>query len=245
MVQGLGGAVAGRGQELNSLLGGAAGTVRASAPVTQVLAHDHTQVTRLTDELGQLTAAIGERGAAVTQLASAARTTFQSIAGRDQDLRAVLDKLPRTLVQVRSTTAILRSVTASATPVLGDLAAAVNELSPAVHTLLPAAQEGRAVVSELGQTAPLLQSTLGRLRGVSAPAVRALPQLRGTLCQLTPAAKYLSPYAGELAALLQGMGSATNFYDANGHAARLFVTVGENTLNFLSPPPRPAQSTRC
>jgi ABC-type transporter Mla subunit MlaD len=148
----------------------------------------------------------------------------------------MLDRLPGTLVQVRSTTGILRAVTASATPVVSNLAAAVNELSPAIHTLLPAAQEGTAVVNQLGQTAPELQSTLARLRGLSAPAARALPQVGSVLCQLNPAAKYLSPYSPELAALLQDMGSATNFFDANAHAARLYVTVGEDTLKFLSPP---------
>jgi virulence factor Mce-like protein len=235
MVQGVGGGLAGRGQQLNSLLSGAAGTVDALAPVTQVLARDHARVSRLTDELGSLTAAIGTRGGAIGQLASGARVTFASIAARDQDLRAMLDRLPGTLAQVRDTTAVLRSVTSTATPVISSLAAAVYELRPAVRSLLPAAVEGRAVVTELGQAAPALQSTLDRLRRISAPAAHALPQLHGALCQLTPAARYLSPYASEFSSLLQGMGSATNFYDANGHAARLYATVGEDTLKFISP----------
>jgi phospholipid/cholesterol/gamma-HCH transport system substrate-binding protein len=235
MIQGLGSSLDGRGQQLNGLLSQAAGTVEASAPVTQVLAQDHRQVTRLTDELGQLTAAIGQRGASLRELASAALITFESISKRAQALGATLDRLPATLAQVRSTTAILRSVTVTAAPVLSDLAAAVQELSPAIHNLLPAAREGTTVVNALGDVAPRLQSTLGRLRRLSGPATRALPALNGTLCQLNPAAQYLSPYSKEFASLLQDMGSAANFYDPNGHAARLFVTVGENTLKFESP----------
>ena len=88
------------------------------------------------------------------------------------------------------------------------------------------ATEGRAVVSELGRAAPPLQGTLRRLRLLAPSTVRALPQVRAILCQVNPMAKYLRPYAEDVATLLNNMGSVTNYYDATGHAARIYVTVG-------------------
>lgn len=234
MIEGLGGALGGRGPELNSLLQGTAGVIDASAPITQVLAQNHVQVSRLAAQLGDVSAAIGQRQTDIAQIAQGARTTFASIANRDAYLAQTLQRLPGALAQVRATTGTLRSITGTAAPVLGNLAVAVNDLDPALHTLLPAAREGNAVLHELGVTAPPLVTTLARLRRIAAPAAGALPQLRGVLCQAQPAVRYLAPYAQEFGTLLEDMGSATNFYDANAHAARLYVTVGADSLKYFS-----------
>ena len=236
LIEGFGGGLDGRGTELNSLVGEASGLVVSSAPVTQVLAQDHAEVSRLTDELGELSAAIGRRGADVEQIATGAQKTFTSIATRDTALAQTLERLPAAIAQVRQTTATLRAVTGSAAPVLGNLAVAVDDLDPAVHTLLPAARIGTTVVDELGRTAPALETTLAHVRNIAPPAAAALPQLHALLCQTTPAVRYLSPYWREAPALLEAMGSATNFYFAASHAARLYVTVGEDSIKFFSPP---------
>jgi phospholipid/cholesterol/gamma-HCH transport system substrate-binding protein len=235
MAEGLGGGLADRGPELNSFLAQASGVVTSAAPITQVLAQDHAQVSQLTDQLGQLSAAIGQRGVDIETIARGARVTFQSIADRDQYLAETLQRLPATVGQVRRTTATLSAVTGTAAPVLSRLATAVNDLDPSIHTLLPAADEGTRVLDQLGLAAPPLESTLARLRSISAPAARTLPDLHAVLCQTTPAAAYLLPYAQEFSTLLQDMGSAANFYDANGHAARLYVTVGEDSIKYFSP----------
>src|SRR5206468_10356444 len=140
------------------------------------------------------------------------RVTFQSIAERDDAVRALLDAMPPTLRRVRSTTATVRAVTPRTAPVLANLAAAIDEAKPAVSLLAPAATEGRAVVSELGRAAPPLQGTLRRLRLLAPSTVRALPQVRAILCQVNPMAKYLRPYAEDVATLLNDMGSVTNYY---------------------------------
>jgi ABC-type transporter Mla subunit MlaD len=88
-------------------------------------------------------------------------------------------------------------------------------------------------VAELGAAAPKLSRTLARVSPVAKPASRALPQVKAVLCELQPVAAYLKPYAREVTAVLQQMGYATNWYDANGHAARLFASVGENSIQFL------------
>lgn len=235
LIESLGGALKNRGSALNAFLQGVSGTVQNSAPLTSVLAQDHVQAGELVDQLGQITAAIGTRGDAIRQLATSAKSTFQAIASRNDAVASTLQDLPGALTQVRNTTHILQTITGTAAPVLTDLGAAVNELNPAIHDLAPAATIGTQVVSKLGSVAPSLQTTLTRLRGISTPATQALPGVKSLLCQANPALKYLDPYSKDFGTLLEDMGSALNFYDANGHAARLYATVGADTLQYLSP----------
>jgi hypothetical protein len=122
-------------------------------------------------------------------------------------------------------------VTRVAAPVLFNLAAAVQEIRPAVQLLAPAAREGRAAVDELGAAAPPLQQTLVKLRGLSAPAVEALPRMQKTLCQLNPMIRYIKPYTNDVISAVGGLGSAANAYDAIGHLIRItFVSQNDNSL---------------
>jgi virulence factor Mce-like protein len=231
LIQGLGGALAGRGPALNSFLGGTSDALSTGSRVVATLAADRVQIGRLVAQLGDVSAAVGQRGADISTLAQGALTTFNAIGSRDVALRQLLDQLPATLAQVRSTTTILGSVTRVAAPVLFNLAAAVQEVRPAVQLLAPAASEGRNVVDELGAAAPPLQQTLSKLRGLSAPAAEALPRMHKTLCQLNPMIRYVKPYTNDVISAVGGLGSAANAYDAIGHLIRItFVSANDNSL---------------
>jgi phospholipid/cholesterol/gamma-HCH transport system substrate-binding protein len=235
-IQGLGGALTGKGAQLNQLLEGAAATITQGAPVVHTLAHDHVQVASLISNLGQIAQQVGERSQALRTLGQQMTLTFGAVAARDGALRAVLHALPPTLRQVRTTSGVLSSTSTIAAPVLARLATAVSDLAPAVRILRPAAQQARQVIGALGAASPALQQTLGALQRASAPASSALPTLRTMLCQADPAIRYVAPYANELAATITGLGSAVNAYDANGHIARLYIGVGSDSLFGGTPP---------
>lgn len=230
LLQSLGGALRGRGHELNQVVEHGAGVVEKSAPITQVLAARRLQVSRLVDKFGAVARTVADRGTALRTLAHRARSTFEAIGARDVALRATLDELPSTLTQVRSTSGTLRTATRRASPVLTDVARVVRDLRPAARRLRPAAQEGRKVLRELDLTAPPLEGTLSRLRTLAGPLSHALPQLRRVLCQLNPAIEYIAPYARDIAAMIVGLGSANNYYDATGHSGRVFALVSDNSL---------------
>jgi virulence factor Mce-like protein len=230
LIQGVGGALDGRGKRLNTLVGGAAGALSDGSHVVRILADDREQVATLVQQLGELAAAVGDRGAAVTQLGRQGRATFTAIAGRDRELRQLLDQLPSTLSQVRHTTTTVRSVTHRAAPVVANLAVAVRQVRPAVRRLHPAAQVGRGVERELGAAAAPLQRTLTRLRQLSSPLAGALPAVHQTLCEANPVIRYAKPYMPDITSFIVGMGSAANSYDALGHIIRLTPIISENTL---------------
>lgn len=233
LIRATGGALAGRGPQLNHLVAGVTGTINPFADVVHTGYADRRQVSRLVQQVGNLTAAVGERDQAIATIGTKGVVSLRAIAAKDAALRRVIDALPPTLAQVRTTSGTVGRVTGTATPVLANLATALRELRPAVRRLHPAAQEGRGVVAQLGAAAPKLQDTLARVRTLSAPAADALPPLRRTLCQLNPMIRYLKPYTNDVVSALAGLGSAANSYDAIGHVIRLVPLVSENEIAGL------------
>lgn len=233
LIRATGGALDGRGPQLNGLVAGVTGTINPFADVVHTGYEDRRQVSRLVQQLGNLTGAVGERDAAVTTIAGKGLVSLRAIAAKDASVKRTLDVLPATLAQVKTTSGTVGRATDTATPVLANLATALREVRPAVRSLQPAAQEGRGVVAELGATAPKLKGTLSRARKLVDPATEALPQLKQTLCQLNPMVRYLKPYTNDVVSALAGLGSAANSYDAIGHVIRLVPLVSENEVAGL------------
>lgn len=233
LIQATGGALDGRGEQLNGLVRGVTGTINPFADVVHTGYVDRRQVSRLVQQLGNVTAAIGEREAAIATVGSKGLVSLRAIAAKDKALGRLIDELPATLAQVRRTSGTVGRVTDTATPVLTSLADAVRGVRPAVRSLRPAAEEGRGVVRQLGAAAPPLEGTLARVRTLSGPAEKALPALHDTLCQLNPMIRYLKPYTNDVVSALAGLGSAANSYDAIGHVIRLVPLVSENEVAGL------------
>lgn len=233
LIQATGGALDGRGPQLNGLVAGVTGTINPFADVVHTAYTDRRQLSRLVQQLGNLTAAIGERDQAVTTIAGKGLVSLRAIAAKDAALRRLIAELPATLKQVRDTSQTVGRVSGAAAPVVADLATATRQVRPAVRRLQPAAQEGRGVVAELGRAAPRLSETLARARTLSGPGAKALPRLQDTLCELNPMIRYLKPYTGDVVSALAGLGSAANSYDAVGHVIRLVPLVSENELAGL------------
>lgn len=228
LIQSTGGPLKEHGEELNGVIGGLTGTIIPTADVVHIAHKDRQQAAGLVRGLGQLMAGIGERDNAINTVARQGRQTVRAIGEKDDSMKRLVHELPATLSQLRSTSNTVDQVTGRSAPVLDRLAVALREVRPAVRRLQPAAQEGRGVVNQLGPAAPRLEQTLKRLRTLSDPATKALPELRRTMCQLNPAVKYSKPYAQDIAAFIVGMGSSANAYDAVGHAIRLIPVVSEN-----------------
>jgi virulence factor Mce-like protein len=230
LIGGLGRSVDGQGQQLNTLVGSAAGTIRHGAVVVNALYGERQQISQLVDQLGTVAARVGERDSDLRTIARDGTATFRAIAAQDSDVRKLAQVLPSTLRQVRQTTGKLASTSDVAAPVIDDLARTIALARPAARSLTPAATELRQVVDQLGSASPRLTRLLGALRKVSAPATATLPVVRKTLCQVNPILRYAKPYVGDLMGIITGLGSASNAYDAIGHTVRLAVTINENSL---------------
>jgi ABC-type transporter Mla subunit MlaD len=230
LVQGLGGAVRGSGDQLNALLGNTSSALTYASNVIQVTAKDTPSVSRLVEQLGYLGAAVGERDAAIKRIADDGLTTLDTIALRNAALRSILGALPSVLDQVRTTTDTVNHVTDTATPVVSNLAAALADLRPAASSLQPAVDQGRNIIQGLSSSAPGLEQTLTRATALAKPTPQALPQIKRTLCQANPMIRFLKPYTDDIIALIVGLGSASNSYDRFSHLIRLAPIIGDNSL---------------
>jgi phospholipid/cholesterol/gamma-HCH transport system substrate-binding protein len=240
LIQGLGGAVNGRGAQLNSLVGSAALTLQNGSQVVNAIAPQRQQISRLVQQLGDLTAGIGQQGTQIRQLALGGLTTFRAIASRDAALSKLIDVLPPTLTAVQTTTNKLHAVTGTVAPVLFNLAATINDARPAAQLLGPATGDLHTVLNDLGAAAPPLKSTLAQLEALSPSAVQALPNLHKVLCQINPILRYAQPYTSDVVATPTELGSASNTFDSIGHTILLDPTINENS--FVAQTPAMAQA---
>lgn len=230
MLRNTGGALRDRGAGLGQTLGDGAQVVRSGGSIFALLNRDRERIAHLVDQYGRLSAAVGERGAAIRVLAQRGTVALHEVGRRDTDVAALVRELPATLAQVRSSAGRLQRTSQVATPALRQATDVVRRLDPAIAHLRPASQQARNAVAELDRTVIPLRQVLRQVR-TSAPALTsALPSVRGTICQLAPAIRYAQPYAKDLMAPVIGLGSASNSYDALGHLVRLSGTVNENSL---------------
>jgi phospholipid/cholesterol/gamma-HCH transport system substrate-binding protein len=234
-IQSLGGALDGHGQELNQIVGRASTFLKHSGSFVDVMYRDRREAGRLVDQLGDLTAAIGQRDQAIGTLADRGLTALGAIRDRDDALRRTIDELPESLRRVRRTTDTVRSVTAVAKPVVDDATSALRAVRPAVRRLRPASQAGRGVLHELTGAAPVLRTTLDRVTALSGPLSGALPKVHKTVCEVAPVLSYAKPYFPEALGILIGLGSASNSYDATGHLIRLAPVLSENSSSGAMP----------
>lgn len=234
-IQSLGGVVGHRGLKLNALVRGAAGFVNTAKPIIATLDQQHGAVARLVDNVGVLSAEVGSRGRQLRTAAAGATGTLNEIAASDAAVRRSLRAMPGTLDQVERTSKTLQDASGRAAPVIAELAGAVTDLDPAIRTLRPASQQGRNVLRVADRVAPSLTTTLEALKRTAPNITAAVPAVRAAMCQLNPMAAFLRPYTPELAAVLSGLASTTNYYDASGHAARLYVMFSPKTLGVQTP----------
>ena len=229
MIGGLGTGVGGRGAKLNRIVGGATDVLDEGVELFEPLQRDRRSVALLVDRLGDVMRAVGDREATLRSLARNTTTTFTAIADRDAAMDRTLAELPSTVRQIGATSRTLTSSSGQTAPVLSELAGALRAATPAVRMLRPAAQTGRALVREIDRAAPALRTVLRDGRRVAGPLVEGLPALHRALCQVNPILRKVTPYAPELLSTITGLASAVNYYDATGHAARIYALVGANS----------------
>lgn len=234
-IKGLGGALEGKGENLNEIVGETGEFLPRARDFVDVAHRERVAASRLVEQLGDVTAAIGQRDAAIRQIADRGLTALRAVGAQDEALGRTIDELPDTLRRVGRTATTLRSTSVVATPVVDEAAKALEALDPAVDRLPAATTAGRRVMRELGPAAPVLERTLDEVTKLSRPLAGALPSIRKTVCEVAPIARYIKPYMPEALHILIGLGSSSNSYDATGNLIRLAPIFSENSASGLPP----------
>jgi phospholipid/cholesterol/gamma-HCH transport system substrate-binding protein len=239
-----GGALEGRGEDLNATLSATAKWADTGTETVTTLSEDRQQLGLLVDQLGRVMSALGDRRAAIDTIAAQGTRSLTAIGDRDAKVAEMLRELPSTLDAIKAASTTLGDVGDRATPVITNLAAATRDLRPAIAALAPSASSGRRLVASLDQAtedADTFLSAFPTITAVDSVAdadnapergVRlATGPLRDTFCEANPALRYLKPYTSDIYQVILHLGSGANSYDATGHLVRLTPILNENSLS--------------
>jgi len=235
LLQEFGGALTGRGGDLNRTLRGVNQFAVHGGELVATLHQSRDDTANIVDHLGRLMGAIGDRGTAIDTIASRGYTAFRAIGDRDAELAATLRELPSTLASVRRASTTVGNVSDRSAPVVTNLASAVRELEPAVRDFTPTAQAGVKLVKAIDPARVPVGNALQEVARLTRLFPQAEAGLRGTLCDVNPMLRYLNPYSKDLLQVVYGLGSSSNSYDATGHLIRLVPLVDEASLSGAPP----------
>ena len=167
LLNSLGQATAGRGEDIRRLLRALGPTSSQLRQLGDLLAARHHQIQQLVHNFGVLTQAASQKDGQLRTLVQAGDQTIRAFATQDAALRQSVAQLPGTLQSARTT--------------LADVVPFANALGPTANALEPTA---RRLPATLDQSNTLLQGAallpLNRIKpfvGASLPVARLLPPL--------------------------------------------------------------------
>ena len=159
----------GRGDDLRAIIAASEPTFRHTKRVTRALADRRQKVARLVTNLRLLSEASASKDRELASLVSGSTASFETIAQREAELGASLDRLPGAL------DATDRALVASRDLAI-DLKPSLTALRPTIRGLGPALVDVRPLLSD---ATPLLRDKLRPLVREATPVVRKLrPSLR-------------------------------------------------------------------
>lgn len=236
MLRQFGSALTGRGQELNRTLSGVSRLVTSGVQTVDVLSRRRETVAQLVDQLGRVTAAVGERGQAIARIGRSGVISLRALGERDAQLAQTLRELPATLDQVRATSRTVGDVSDVAAPVVSQLATATGRLQPAIANLSVAANGARQAVALVSRRrAHDVFRVIDGARQLKGTFTQAGAPLRSALCELTPLLRSMQPYRHDFLQILFHLSSSSHAYDATGHTVRLAPLMNENSLSGTPP----------
>lgn len=235
LLQEFGASLDGKGEELNRTLRGVNATIDDGVTLVEIVDRNRATVAALVDQLGEVAAAVGERGAAIETISRQATISLRAVANQDAALRETLRELPATLDQVGAASQTVGSVSDEASPVVARLTSAANDLAPAVRDLAPASRSGRELLGAVDGALPDLRALAQGGASLRGPFIGSIPHIEQTLCELNPALRYVLPYRRDLLDLPFHLSGASHAYDATGHTVRLMPLLSENSVSGAPP----------
>jgi phospholipid/cholesterol/gamma-HCH transport system substrate-binding protein len=228
----------GRGRDLRRIIAASEPTARKTASVMKALADRRQKVSRLVTNLRLLAHATASKDRDLAELVSGATASFETIAQREGQLGASVDRLPgalgatdRALVATRGLAADLQPALTALRPTVRGAGSALVDVRPLLRDATPLLRDRlRPLVRE---TTPLVH----RLRPSLDLLNRSQPNLDRSLDVLTYVANELgyNPPGGEegylfwLAWFFHNSASMLSIQDAHGAVWRGLVMVGCST----------------
>ena len=260
-----GGALAGRGPDLNETIRRAIPALNQTNRALKVLADNRAELQSLTRASGTVLSQLSDRRTEVTRFVDEAGDAAELSASRRTDLATTFRRFPDFLTEFRPTLRDLETAAREQTPALADLSAASGDLTTFFNRLGPFSEASRPALRSLGEASkPGIEASraarpvVAQLRGLT----RNSPELAKNLAivlehlddrKFATEKNPLSPggdgFTG-LEALLQYpyvQSQAINIFDNRGYFLKLLIFANECSryTNAESAKADPERRKRC
>jgi ABC-type transporter Mla subunit MlaD len=236
--------LAGRGDQLNTVIHRANPALKETDAVLALLAKQNKTLERLATNSDRALGPIARERRHVSDFIVQANATGQASAERSTDIARGIERLPSFLQQLRPLMVDLDSLARQGTPVLDDLGQAAPQMGRLIKGLGTFSEEANKSFPSLGnalergrpaliQARPLIRK-LSALGEQAKPAVADLDKLTASLKQ-TNGIQRINDF-------LYYLTLATNGYDSLGHYLRAGSVISATCSNYAL---APASSTDC
>jgi phospholipid/cholesterol/gamma-HCH transport system substrate-binding protein len=211
------------------------------------LARDQPTFTNFLVQSARSLTTIAAHRAQLTSLIGNGDKTFQALTAEQSSLQRGVRELPATLktgnrafTQLPSTFAALRSLVNVAKPDTTKLATFFQRLAPLLDQAGPVLRNLSVAVSRPGPSNDLTDAALG-LPAFARAVEASVPSSVTALHEAVPVTSVFGPYSPDLMGAARDFGTASGYYDANGHYARTefvfdnFKAGGEGHLTPTNP----------
>jgi phospholipid/cholesterol/gamma-HCH transport system substrate-binding protein len=240
VVAGAGGqGLRGRGRDLRALIQASEPTLAHTKRVMRALADRREKVARLVTNLRLLAHATAGKDRELASLVTASTATFSTIADRERDLGAAVERLPGTVGAIDRALVASRGLALDARPALAALRPTVRALAPALVRVRPLMRTAEPVLRE--DLRPLVRETTPLVHELR-PSVDLVNRASPDLNEVLDIANYLvnelgyNPPGAEEGYLFwlpwfaHNGASVLSVEDAHGVVWRGLVMVGCSTV---------------
>jgi virulence factor Mce-like protein len=228
-------ALAGNGQNLNSVLGNLPTFAADGADLLQTLNIEHGAVQRLFRNTGTVFAALTQDQGALRNLITSAEQTFATTAANDQALYRTFQVFPTFLHETKLTTAQLQTFATNTDPLLKQLMPVAAALGPTLRSVRTLSPDLKTLFFRLDPLIAASKTGLPALAQVLDGATPLLGSLGPFLEQLNPIITWLSLHQQLISDFISNGGSAlagktTSFSGGTGHYLPQYGLVGPQSL---------------
>ena len=227
LINEFGGALAGRGQDLNKIIRSADPALAETDKVLKILGDQNQVLPHPAENSDTALAPLARDRAQVADFLTQAKETAQATAERREDLEANLQKLPTFLRELKPTMTRLGALSDEMTPVLKDLGRVAPDLNRLVLELGPFSEQATPALARLGDASDVGRDALVKTR----PIIKDLRTLTATAKPVAEDLKALTTSLRDTGGIERFMDyvfyqvAAINGFDQLGHYLRAILVV--------------------
>lgn len=239
LINEFGTALAGRGNDLNTVIHRANPALRDTDKVLAILAQQNRTLANLARSSDQVLAPLAARRAQVAGFIVQANRTAQATAERRADISAGIQRFPAFLRQLRPTLADLGHLSDEMTPVIRDLGTAAPGLNRFIEQLGPFSKASIPALDSLGQAALVGRPALVAARPIATDLARFATFADPVSKNLDLLTKSLA-FSGAITRFMDFLFfqmTAINGFDSIGHYLRAGLIVNTCSNYATSPSP--------